>query len=248
MLIPPFVLLLIVALAAPNAAGEEGPPTFLRSRYDANVVSWVDETVAFDKAGRLRDDFWVSSAVRPNMKMNADGACTYFMLEPAQETFDSSATLAEIAASACSVMSGEVVSVSRGFFQGFPGTLIGFRVTNNVTSRADERASTTLRGTIRYTFIGKTELVTPDGAICSTTGLPVTVPQRGDTILITSYLPPSDEGGLIFPIHSQRHLVVERDRKRVFAPAPLRDELGSMTIDQAIDRVKGAIAAARRKQ
>lgn len=243
-----YALLLIGILAVPSAFASDGVPRLLRFKHNPDIASWLDESAAFDSTGRLREDLWFSTAVRENAKRNASGTCTYFVEESPLETFADSSSLRKIAENAHAVLSGDVVSTSRGFFHGIPGTLVGFRVTDTVALSVDAHAAPVDTGSLRFTFIPKAEIPTPHGVICSRTSPAVTLPEPGDTILISSYLPPPDEEGLIFPIDSPRHLVVERKGQRVFTPKGLGDDLSETAIREAIHHIREIGGRAQRQR
>ena len=229
------VVLLYVAVAA---AGDDRLPSVIRHKHNPSVVAWVDESAAFDANGRLREDIAAAYPfLKRNMLANPNGRCEAFRIEPEMEHFLDDSTLEDVATYSVAAVSGNVVNVSRGFFNGFPGTVVGFRVTNRLGLRSAAHPVHVERGSIRYTFIGAAEFLTPDGGICSTIERPVTIPKPGDAILIFAYVPPVDEAELIIPVDASRHLVVERSGSRVFTPANLADDLRALTISQAMVRV-----------
>jgi hypothetical protein len=171
------------------------------------------------------------------MEMNDKGTCTSWLVQPEMEIFESTKSLSDVAARAQAALSGEVVSVTRGFYRGFPGALVGFTVSDSVSVRADP-GSTPARGNTRYTFIGSAEILTPDGAICSKTSNPVPVPELGDTILLLSYVLPTDEQGLLYPIDSERHLVIERADERIFIAKGLRQDVLGVNVGEAMRRLR----------
>ena len=61
-------------------------------------------------------------------------------------------------------LSGNVVQVSRGFFNGFPGTVVGFRVSDKLGLRSAENPLQIKSGDLRYTFIAAAQFLTPDGS------------------------------------------------------------------------------------
>ncbi|HEY0160611.1 MAG TPA: hypothetical protein VGF28_25210 [Thermoanaerobaculia bacterium] len=170
------------------------------------------------------------------MLHNANGRCEAFMIEPEMEHFLSDTTLEDVATFSLIALSGNVVHVARGFFHGFPGTVVGFRVTDKLAVRSGGESVRVERGDLRYTFIAAAEIVTPEGAICSKTPRPVTIPRPGDAILMFAYVPPSDAAELIVPVDTSRHLVIERSGKRIFTPANLADDLRELTIPEAMLR------------
>jgi hypothetical protein len=231
-------LLVVVMLYVTAAAGDGRLPSVIRHKHNPAFIAWTDESAAFDADGRLREDIAAAHPfLKRNMLVNPNGRCEAFMIEPPMEHFLPDMTLADVATSSLTALSGNVVHVSRGFHNGFPGTLVGFRVTDRLALRSAGTPLQAERGSIRYTFIGAAELLTPDGAICSTTARPVTLPKPGDAILIFAYVPPVDEAELIIPVDASRHLVVERSGSRIFTPANLADDLRTLTISQAMRHV-----------
>jgi hypothetical protein len=178
---------------------------------------------------------------------NPNGRCEAFMIEPEMGHFLSDTSLVDVATFGLVAVSGNVVSVSRGFFNGWPGTAVGFRVTDRLGLRSVADSLQVKRGDIRYTFVAAAELLTPDGAICSTTHGPVTIPRPGDAVLMFAYVPPIDAAELIIPVDTSRHLVIERNAKRIFTPANLADDLRGLTIAEAMRHVARVAEPLRRE-
>jgi hypothetical protein len=161
------------------------------------------------------------------------------MLQPPLDIRKPNRTLAEASQNALVAVSGQVVSLSRGFYGGFPGVLVGFRISDKVAPRGQVRPIRIAEpADVRYTFVGEAQFTTPDGNICSATGNKVPIPQLGDSILLFSFFAPSDEAGLILPIAPSYHLVVERGTTRVFTPVHLREGLHDALIPDAMQRIR----------
>jgi hypothetical protein len=238
------VLLLLLLCASVVPADKA--PKILRHRDVPSSIVWVEESVAFDSAGRLKAAF-LNESLRSNLRDNASGTCSSFMHDSPFELFEPRDTLEEVATSSRAVFSGQVVSTARGLSHGFPGTLIGFRVTESFRPRTEGKPVPGEPGTILYSFIAGTEFVTPDGAICASRPDSVVVPERGDTILVFTYLQPIDEANLIIPLESERHLIVRRGEKRIFTPAALVHDVGDLSVSAAMSRVKRVTDAKRNR-
>jgi hypothetical protein len=242
-------LLLVLLLQVPASAGDGRLPTVLRHKYNPDFIAWIDESVAFDSEGRLRADLAADPIFATRtMQANQNGRCDAYVIEPEMEHFQPEASLEDAATSSLMAISGVVVQVSRGFFHGFPGTVIGFRVTDTLDIRPRGNPVVAERGSIRYTFIGAAEFFTPDGAICSRTRYPVTIPKPGDAVLMFSYAPANDAEDLILAVDASRHLVIERSGKRIFTPENLAESLSDVTIPEAMHRVAKIKERARSEQ
>jgi hypothetical protein len=231
-------LVLAVLLRVPSPAVDGRLPDVIRNKHNPAVVTWMDESAALDADGRLREDVATEHPfLKRNMLANPNGRCEAFMVEPEMEHFQRDATLEDVATTSHTALSGTVVHVRRGFYNGFPGTLVGFQVTGRLGLRSGANPLRADRGSVRYTFIGSAELLTPDGAICSATARKVTIPKPGDAIMLFAYVPPVDAAELIIPVDTSRHLVIERSGTRIFTPANLADDLRELTIPEAMRRV-----------
>jgi hypothetical protein len=231
-------LLIALLLSVPVSAGDHRLPEVIRHKHNPAVLAWVSESAAFDADSRLREDLAAANpSLEMNMQRNANGRCKEFIVGSELHHFLPATTLSDVATSSLVALSGTVVHVSRGFFNDFPGTLIGFRVTDRLGLRSGGSTVQVDRGSIRYTFIGAAEILRPNGAICSTTGSTVMIPKPGDAILMFAYFSPIDATELIIPVDASRHLVIERNGNRVFTPANLADDLHGLTVADAMRRV-----------
>jgi len=233
-------VIFVAFIEASICVATERAPKILRNKHNSSVITWIERSASFDENGRLRSEVAIlDPGLTRNLEANADGVCTQFMVEPPLEHFMPSNSLEELTSSAAVAIAGTVVSVSEGFLTGFPGTLVGFRVTDAFgLGSASTRAAIADVGSVRYTFIGSAQIVTPHGAICSTTGRAVTIPRQGDSILIFSFFNPIDEAEAIIAVESTRHLVIERGAARLFTPANLIDDLRGLTIAEAMASVR----------
>jgi hypothetical protein len=231
-------LLVAMLLHVPVSAGDHRLPEVIRHKHNPAVLAWVSESAAFDAEGRLREDLAASSRIlERNLRNNSNGRCEEFIVAPEVQHFLPDTTLSDVATSSLVALSGSVVHVSRGFFNDFPGTLIGFRVTDRLGLRSGGNTVKVDRGDVRYTFIAAAEILRPNGAICSTTARTVTIPKPGDAILLFAYFAPIDTGDLIVPVDASRHLVIERNGNRIFTPANLADDLRGLAIVDVMRRV-----------
>jgi hypothetical protein len=230
-------LLIALLLSVPASAGDHPLPEVIRHKHNPAVLAWVSESAAFDADGRLREDLAEANPILKRIMLhNPNGRCQAFMLEAPREHFLRDSSLEDVATWSIVALSGTVVSVSRGFFNEFPGTLVGFRVTERLGLRSVADPVEVERGSIRYTFIAAAEFLTPDGAICSRPQRPVTIPRPGDAILIFAYVLPIDAEEQIIPVDSAQHLIVERSGKRIFTPTNLSDDLRELSIPEAMRR------------
>lgn len=152
-------LLLAFVVEVTSIAGTPAhPPKLLKNKHLPDVLTWVDKAEAFNGEGQLRTELaaW-QGPIMQNARANSDGTCKVFMVEPPLEVFHERSSLTDAARSAKIALSGTVVSTSEGFLNGFPGTLIGFRITgaaipNNSRNAAYKNLNT---GNTRYTFVGE---------------------------------------------------------------------------------------------
>jgi len=222
---------LLAALLLPFTVGMSGNgvPKLLRYEH-SDAFAWVAESEAFDGEGNLRADLFGPSAepLKVNLAANSDGACHQFMVQPPAERTVRDTSLAEASANAKAIVTGEVVSTERGFYEALPGTLIGVRRGNGRPPR------------LAFLFIPAASFVTPRGALCSRSLANAAVPRTGDRLVAFSFDQPTDRQGLIHPMNPDRALIIERDGKRIYTPAQLQTELAGLQFDEIAGRLKPA--------
>jgi len=234
----------LLAVIAPLllAASPAGIPKALRYRFSP-AFAWVPETEAFDSAGHLRDVLFGASvdALKANLAANRDGVCRNFMTQPPGDAKYLDTSIAGIAANARSMISGAVVSSGRGFYNALPGTLVAIDVAKELPPR--QRRSAAPR--IAYVFIPSAAIVTAHGALCSRSLTGVPVPRVGDRVVAFAFAAPTDEAGAIVPLNSDRHLIIERNGRRLYTPRDLQHDVDGTNVEQIAARVERQAAAAR---
>lgn len=193
-------------------------PGIAAARDRAAAPVWVSSELAFDRLGNPRPDYFTKTQqqiISGNQSSNSSGTCTAFLASPS-ELFQSMSSMEALVRNSQTIVTGDVIALHAGFFNGFPGTLYAIQVRDRLKSFGHSTSSPRM-----FLFYPETTIQTPRGNICARVFGDVPAPSVGDRVLVFDYTLALDREQLILDPDGRRQLVIER-KGQLHTPAALK--------------------------